>query len=264
MLTDSQIDQFNRAGAVTVDSPLTEQQMSAAAAVYDRVLPFVESDNAEQSRYRLSNACQFYDPELLDLIQHPFFETVAKQVLNAKSVNLYLAAMAHTHAEPGAEWSFDQHTDIQYCTSDLDGTPRRMVCSFFVWISDVNEQRAPLVLRPGSHRLIAEWREQDPDLKGVTPQVVGTKLADLPDLPFEEPQPVVANSGQVSVLTTGTIHGASRNVDTVPRKSLHITFTPEDVEILLPPRQVDLKKAYDKELRMRLRKDRVHIIPNRQ
>ena len=234
MLTDRQVEQFDEEGAVTVDSPLTADQLFSAVEVYDRLLPLTEAKDGERTRYRLGNACQFYDPGLLDLIQHPFFETVAKQVLNAKSVYFYLAAMAHTHPEPGAEWSFDQHTDIQYCTSDLDATPKRMVCSFFVWISDVNERRAPLVLRPGSHRLIAEWREQDPDLKGVTPQVVGTKLADLPGLPFEEPQPVVARSGQVSVLTTGTVHGASRNVDTVPRKSLHITFTPEDIEILLP------------------------------
>ena len=262
MLTDQQVRQFDQAGAGTVDSPLTSQQMSAAANAYDRLLPFQEPDPGEQARYRLGNACQFFDQELLNLIQHPFFEDVAKQVLNAQSAYLYLAAMAHTHPQPDAEWTFDQHTDIQYCLSDLNATPKRMVCSFFLWISDVNEKRAPLVLRPGSHRLIADWRESNPDLRGVTPQVVGTKLADLPNLPFEEPMPVCSRSGQVSVLTTSTVHGASLNVDTVPRKSLHISFTPEDVQVLLPPNQVDLKKSYDAFLRKHLRKDRQHIIPN--
>jgi hypothetical protein len=262
MLTDQQVEQFEQSGAVTVDSPLTSQQMTTAAEVYDRLLPFKDPEPGEQTRYRLGNACKFYDQELLDLIQHPFFEEVAQQVLRAKSVYFYLAAMAHTHPQPVAEWTFDQHTDVQYCLSDLNAIPKRMVCSFFLWISDVNNKRAPLVIRPGSHRLIAEWRENTPDLKGATPQVVGTKLVELPDLPFEDPAPVIAKSGQVSVLTTATVHGASLNVDTVPRKSLHLTFTPEDVQVLLPPRQVDLKRSYDNALRKRLRKDRLHIIPN--
>ena len=261
MLTDQQVEQFDQAGAVTVDSPLTRQQMSAATDAYDRLLPFKDPEPGEQARYRLGNACQFFDQELLDLIQHPFFEEIAKQVLRAKSVYFYLAAMAHTHPQPGAEWTFDQHTDVQYSLSDLNAIPKRMVCSFFLWISDVNNKRAPLVLRPGSHRLIADWREKNPDLKEVTPRVVGTKLTELPDLPFEEPAPVIAKSGQVSVLTTATVHGASLNVDTVPRKSLHITFTPEDVQVLLPPRQVELKRSFDVALRRRLRKDRLHIIP---
>ena len=170
MLTDQQVRQFDQAGAVTVDSPLTSQQMSAAANAYDRLLPFQEPEPGEQARYRLENACRFFDQELLNLIQHPFFEDVAKQVLNAQSAYFYLAAMAHTHPQPDAEWTFDQHTDVQYCLSDLNATPKRMVCSFFLWISDVNEKRAPLVLRPGSHRLIADWRESNPDLRGVTPR----------------------------------------------------------------------------------------------
>ena len=143
----------------------------------------------------------------------------------------------------------------------LRRTARRYVCC------DPRSTANTLVIvdaqqTPGSHRLIADWRESNPDLRGVTPQVVGTKLADLPNLPFEEPMPVVARSGQVSVLTTSTVHGASLNVDTVPRKSLHISFTPEDVQVLLPPNQVDLKKSYDAFLRKHLRKDRQHIIPN--
>ncbi|MDA0745353.1 MAG: phytanoyl-CoA dioxygenase family protein [bacterium] len=261
MLSAQEVKQFEDAGAVTVDSPLTEQQLAAASAAYDRLLPLAPPGESGQVRYRLGSTCEFYDPELLELIQHPFFEEVAKQVLRAKTVYFYLAAMAMTHPQPDAVWSYDQHTDIQYCLSDLDAVPKRMICSLFVWISDVNEKRAPMVFRPGSHRLIAAEREKDPELKGVTPQVVGTKMDRLPDLPYADPVPIVARAGQVSVLTTGMIHGASLNVDTVPRKALLITFTAEDVEILLPPAQVDLKKAYDLELRQRLRPDRVHIVP---
>ena len=28
-----------------------------------------------------------------------------------------------------------------------------MICSYFLWLTDVNERRAPMMVRPGSHRL---------------------------------------------------------------------------------------------------------------
>ncbi len=261
MITEQENQQFSEMGAVTIDTPLTQQQLTAASAVFDRLLPFSEPEAGEKPRYRVSTTCTFYEQELLDIIQHPFFEEIAKSVLRADEISFLQTAIVTTYPAPNTPFSFDQHVDIQYCLSDLDATPRRMVCSYFLWIDDVTEQRAPLMYRPGSHRLIAKDRESQPELKGIVPLVAGVSLAGLPALGYADPIPVVARAGQVTVLTTGMVHGASINVDTLPRKAMVITFTAADVEIGLPQNQAETKRAYDRELKKLLRPERVHIVP---
>jgi ectoine hydroxylase-related dioxygenase (phytanoyl-CoA dioxygenase family) len=204
--------------------------------------------------------CSYDDPELLEIIQHPFFEEVAKRALRADEVRFFQTAITTSYPQPDTRFSFDQHVDIQYCLSDLNAVPRRMICSYFLWISDVNERRAPMMVRPGSHWLIAEERERDPVLRNGAPRVAGASLAQLPALAYADPIPLVARAGQVSVLTTATVHGASVNVDTAPRKAMVITFTAAGVEIALPPDQAEQKRAYDQELRLRLRPERAHMV----
>jgi hypothetical protein len=260
MLTGQQIEQFVEAGAVTVDTPLTSQQIAAATATMDRLLPFQPATADRPARYRSSLTCSYDDDSLLDIIQHPFFEEVSQQALRADDVRLFQTAIVTAYPQPNTPWSFEQHVDIQYCLSDLDATPRRMICSFFLWLTDVNERRAPMMFRPGSHRLIGDHRERDPELRGVVPLVAPTTLAQLPALDYADPVPLLARAGQVSVLTTGAIHGASVNVDDTPRKGMVITFTAAGVEIGLPPGQAEQKRAYDQGLRDRLRPERRHIV----
>ena len=257
MITEQEIQQFSDLGAVTINTPLTQQQLTAASDVFDRLLP----GPGEKPRYRVSTTCTFYDPELLDIIQHPFFEEVAKRVLRADEVRFFQTAIVTTYPAPNTPFSFDQHVDVQYCLADLDATPRRMVCSYFLWIDDVTEKRAPLMYRPGSHRLIARERENQPELKGSAAHVEGVSLAKLPQLGYAAPIPVVARAGQTTVLTTAMVHGASINVDTLPRKAMVITFTAEGVEIGLPQNQADVKRDYDRKLKKRLRPERAHIVP---
>ena len=261
MITDRELQQFAEVGAVTIDTPLSQEQVEAAAAVFDRLLPFCEPKEVESPRFRLGATCSFYQAELLDIIQHPFFEDVAKRVLKADAVYFFQTAMAITYPQPNTPFSFDQHVDIQYCLADLEAIPRRMVCSYFLWISDVNERRAPLMYRPGSHIRIAAERQEDPDLKDAVPQVAGTSLNQLKDLQYTDPIPIVARAGQVSVLTTAMVHGASVNVDSLPRKVLVLTFTAKGVEIGLPANQAEAKQAYDRELRQHLLPERKHIVP---
>jgi ectoine hydroxylase-related dioxygenase (phytanoyl-CoA dioxygenase family) len=82
----------------------------------------------------------------------------------------------------------------------------------------------------------------------------------LPKLEYADAVPLTAKAGQVSVLTTATVHGASVNVDDQPRKSMVITFTAEGVDIGLKPHEVQQKRDYDAALRPLLRPERQHII----
>src|SRR5947209_1108880 len=260
MITDQQVQQFVDEGAVTIDTPLTPAQIAAAAAALDRRLPFTPASEGRPPRYRLQETCSYDDPELVEIIQHPFFEEVAKRALRAEEVRFFQTAIVTSYPEPGASYRFDQHVDIQYSLSDLNAVPRRMICSYFLWLTDVNERRAPLMFRPRSHWLIAEERERHPELRNAAPRVAGMSLAQLPALPYTEPVPLLARAGQVSVLTTGAVHGASVNLDMAPRQAIVLTFTPAGLEIGLPPDQAEQKHAYDRELRQRLRPERAHII----
>lgn len=117
-----------------------------------------------------------------------------------------------------------------------------------------------MMYRPGSHRLLATHWETQAELVGEIPRIIGIKLADLPELDYAEPQPLLAKAGQVSVLTTGMVHGASVHTGDIPRKALIITFHDADVTIGLPEVQEVTKREYDATLRRILPPERRHIV----
>ena len=260
MISDEEIQQFYARGAVTIDTSLTRAQIKAGAAAVDELLPWCQPGEGEQPRYRLGRTCDFFHPALLDLIQHPFFEEVAQRVLQARQVRFFQTALVVTYPQPDGTFSFYQHVDVQYCSANFQAVPRNIVCSYFLWLDDVNEKRAPLMYRPGSHQLLAAHRDADAKLRQAAPGVGGVMFDDLPDLPYTDPEPVVARAGQATVLTTALVHGASTNIDERPRKALVITFTAAEVEVGLPEEQAKTKKGYDAELKNRLRPERVHIV----
>jgi len=259
MITKEQIEQFDTKGAVTIDTPLTPDQLAAARKTFDQLLPQKE-DSSGKLRSRVGNTGNIFEQDLLDIIQSPFLEEVAKKVLRTQAITFFQTAIIKAYPEPDAEFSFSEHTDIQYCTSDFESIPRRVVCSYFLWLSDVNEKRAPMMHRPGSHLLIAQHRQNDPELVNAVPAVVGTPKDRLPDLPYADPLPVSATAGQVSVLTTAMVHGGSTNVDTETRYSFVITCHSKGVYIGLPESQAEAKMKYDRELKEHLRPDRRHLI----
>ncbi|MDA0838076.1 MAG: phytanoyl-CoA dioxygenase family protein [Planctomycetota bacterium] len=259
MITKEQVEQFDTQGAVTIDTPLTSDQLAAARRVFDELLPQADPSSGEL-RNRVGQTGNIFEQELLDILQSPFLEDVAKKVLRAEAVTFFQTAIIKAYPEPGAEFRFSEHTDIQYCSSDFESIPRRMVCSHFLWLNDVNEKRAPMMHRPGSHLLIARHRQNDPELAKAPPAVKGTSKEHLPDLPYSEPVPVTARAGQVSVLTTSMVHAGSTNVDKEPRYAFVITFHPRNFYIGLPESQAQAKIKYDRELQEHLRSDRRHLI----
>jgi hypothetical protein len=259
MINAEELSTFATQGAVTIDTPLTAEEIAAAGAAIDTLLPFKEAEPNQEQRFRYGATCNFYEPALIDLIQHPFFEAVAVKVLRADAIRFFQTAILATYPQPESEFRYDQHTDIQYRLEDWDQTPRRVVCSYFLWLTDVNERRAPMMHRPGSHQLVAAARSADPALKDATPGIQGIKMEDLPPA-YAAPQPVLARAGQVTVLTTSMVHGGSTNVDTQPRKVLVMTYTAAGVEIGLPENQAATKREYDARLQEILRAERAHLV----
>lgn len=260
MLTSTQVTEFLENGVVTIDTPFTSDEIASASNALERVAPLISPDATGQPRYRAGASC--LEAPFIDIVQHSFFEEVAKQVLNADEVRLFQTAAIVAYPQPDTPFSFDQHVDIQYCISDFRSTPRRVVCSFFLWLSDVSERRAPMMFRPGSHLLLAEENERRGAGEGEVRTVKGAALEQLPQLDYAPPIPLLARAGQVSVLTTSAVHGGSVNVDSTPRTAMIITFAAAGVGIGLPAQQAEQKRTHDATLRPLLRPERQHIIGN--
>lgn len=247
MLSPAQLDRYLDDGAVTVDGPWSPVQIDAARRAVDGRLP--PTDGHE----RLGETCSFYDAELIALIGDPFLEHVASQALGAADVVLFQTAITNVFPQIGLRWGFEQHVDIAYSQADWEAKPRRIICSFFVWLCDVTPERAPMMFRPGSHRLLATRRRRG------NPAVAGAAFESLPRRAYADPQPLTARAGQVTVCTTAAVHGSSLNVDREPRRALVVTFVARGVTIELPPAQVSERESYRRELARLLPPERRHI-----
>ena len=253
-LSKDEVQRFLDDGAITIDAPIAPESIRAGRAIIDARLPFVPPPSPSvPAEHRYGETCSFYESPLVDLIAHPFFEGVAKQVLAAHDVRLFQTAITIVHPQPDAKWGFEQHIDVRYREDHWRARPRQVVCTFFLWLCDVNERRAPMVHRPGSHRLLARN-----DRHGV-PRVAGVGFDRLPARNYAEPVPILARAGQVSVVTTALVHGSSINVDDEPRRALVMPYTARGVEIELPPDQATQRRLYLRTLADLLPADRRHI-----
>ncbi len=255
-MTQNELREFDEIGFVTIDTPLTAAQVAAAAEAMDRLLPF---DGANP---RPSKTCDFFDSALVEVLEHPFFEEVAKEVLLAERIYFFQDAIQLAYPEPAKPFSFWQHVDMQYRTDDFEAVPRNILCSFFLWLSDVDETTAPMMVRPGSHLVLAKLNQQKPAEGGYCPRVAPTMMSDLPRLDFADPVPITARAGQVSVVTTSTVHGASVNVGNRPRRNFVFTFHSVQTKIGLSESEEKQKREYHCKLRPCLRTERAYIIPN--
>ena len=252
-ISDDDVQRFLDTGAITVDTPLSPEAIRAGASVVDARLPFTPAGPNTPANYRFGETCSFFDRPLIELIEQPFFEAAAKRILDASEVRIFQTAITIVYPQPGASWGFEQHVDVRYREDDWRARPRRVVCTFFLWLSDVNVRRAPMVCRPGSHRMLAREGGRG------HPQVAGVGLDALPPTDYGEPTPILARAGQVSVVTTGMVHGSSINVDDEPRRALVMPYIARGVRIDLPVEQEIERRRYLRTLAEHLSPRRRHL-----
>lgn len=278
-LTDGQVASFERDGVITLDTPVPKALIAEASKSMDEMFPLsfdkrnLPGEKPERYRVGINEPTE---DVFVQILQNPFFEHLACQMLRAESVHLVSIALRNTHPEPGAEFSFKEHTDMSLSLKDLSATPRRMAVSLFLWLNDVNKERAPLMVRPGSHRRIAEimgdnpryihrsWDPDDyinvPDEMSL-PLYVPTGPNDWPKAEFDDPIPCVARAGQVTVLNPAVIHAASTNIGHGNRQSMHIDMWPADVEIGETKNRRINREKYMGKLRTILPRERHSILP---
>ncbi len=118
-MTDAELAEYEENGAVTIDGPLSDEELDRAEAAWDRI-----KANGEKP---------YDDPDYVDVVQHPYFEEVAKKVLRAESVHLWWGLSPHERPpwnkpfdSARDQWGNGCHVDIQATWEDFQATPRRM------------------------------------------------------------------------------------------------------------------------------------------
>jgi hypothetical protein len=272
MITDAQLAEYEEQGVVTIDGPLSTEELDKAEAAWDRL----KADGGKP----------YDDPDYVDVIQHPYFEEVAKKVLRAESVHLWWGLAPHERPpwtkpfdSAHDQWAGGSHVDIQATWEDFQATPRRMRAELWFWVNEVPKDRGAMRILPGSHRPIMEhWSKiLTPEHKKMLPRVHGIRsnpkegsaaypehLPDLLDTPWleQEPVPCTAKRGQILVLCSGGLHSAWQNKDSVPRKGMGTSWVANGVPCGLPKPQREDVLAYHKALRPKLRPERAHITPD--
>ncbi|HCL27214.1 MAG TPA: hypothetical protein DIC52_02110 [Candidatus Latescibacteria bacterium] len=271
--TDAQLAQYEERGAVTIDTPFTTEQLDKAEAAWDRL--------------KQSGQPPYEDPDYIDVVQHPYFEEVAKKLLRAEAVHLWWGLAPHErgpveppYASLRDQWAKGCHVDIQATMEDFSATPRRMRAELWFWLNDVPVNRGAMRILEGSHRPIMEhWsRVLTPEHKAMLPRVHGLRPApvaetalacpehvpELSSTPWveQEPTAAVARRGQVLILCSSGLHSAWANQDSVPRKAMGTSWVASDVRCGLPKNQRDAVMDFFPRLRSKLSPERAHIVPD--
>lgn len=250
IITPAITDAFIQRGLALVDALLPRDVIDAAAASFAQLYrdhPSRHTGIIEQP----TGAC------IEALYQHPALETAAKSILGADAVDLVHSAALHTL--PGeAPWGYDpasEHVDIQFNRDDWLQTPRRIIVTFMVFMDDIPADRAPTVVRPGSHLQIAQHWGSRPAFQDHP-----VRIADLPNLPYAEPVPIVGRVGQVAISSTAVIHAGSRNASDRARQMLFVYFTPRGLNLRFNVDREHLRVAFLRGLAERFAPERAHLV----
>ena len=270
-LTDAELNQYQDEGAVIIDTPFTEEELDKAEAAWDRLTQ--------------SGAPPYEDPDYVNLVQHPFLESVAKKILRAQSVHLWWGIKPHDRAPSKPpfdsvrdQWTGRYHTDIQATWEDFDATPRRMRAELWLWVNDVPKDRGAMRVLPGSHKpILQHWSKVlTPEQKAQLPRVHGMRPDPTEKSPAypegvpqvgdvlwadQEPIPQVARRGQMLIFCSTTLHAAWQNEDSVSRKAMTTSWVADGVSCGLPKNQRDGVIEFFPQLRKKLKPERQHIVP---
>ena len=273
MFTDAQLEQYEKHGAVTIDSPFTTEQLDRAEAAWDRL-----KQNGDEP---------YEEPGYVEVIQHPYFEEVAKKLLRANAVHLWWGLAPHERAPTNPpytnsrdQWARGCHVEIQATLEDFEATPRRRRAELRCWLNDEPADHGAMRILPGSHRAImkhwsrvlsSEHKAQLPRVHGLRPAPVSENapafpeyIPDIDELPWIEHQPVpaVARRGQILILCSAGLHSAWQNENTISRKAMGTSWVATGISCGLPKNQRNAVMSFFPKLRNKLRPERAHIVPD--
>ena len=282
----SQESKFAKNGVVTIRTPFTTSEIEALSELCDRLTPFkgYKQDSSgnlahvgmpdttfAQHGARV-NHIGTIDEALIPILENPFLEHIAKLTLNAsKGVLLFQTQLLTSYKHQKTSPYHDRHADMAATISDMNATPRRMSVFFILWLTDVSFEQAPLIVYPGSHRILGSLLERyDANVKAMLPYFehdFSYGLFDFANIKKDvgftlKRQWVHAEPGALAILNPVLTHGISRNLTDTPRKMLLMKFMPENFErtIKMPQWIYRGFRRYNDELRNLLSPNRTAIV----
>ena len=248
MLTPRLLSRFETEGLVTFDGPFSPEQIAAANSAVDDIFP-------EDEEFFIG--CAIYEPGLLALVESPFFEDLAKQVLRTDSVELASVALRKTLPKPDEEFRYEWwHVDFKCSSEDLQASPRRTLCSCLVWLTEVTEDTFPFYFRPGSHLQVARHTDLHPESD------THEYHQEAPDLPYSDPVAVLASAGQVSLVAGPLVHSGSVTPGQRQRRVLFVEYKARGTDFEYYGQVSDLMQTYLESLRDYLDPSRLHVLPS--
>ena len=247
LVSDQHIEEYIQTGASIVDGLLPPEIIDGAAKAMDEL--YASSEDQTGIKGYIS------DPGFVNLFQHPNLEAAAKRILGCDAVHMLSSATLHTEPD-GNPWSYNpdsEHVDIQYTAKDWLQTPRQIIITFMIFLDDITEDRAPTLVRPGSHLQIAEYNGEE------AYQENPVFLRDLPDLDYADPVPLCGKKGQVAVSTTALVHAGSSNASDKPRKMLFAVFAATEINPPFNAPRIDKRIAWLEDLERKFDPDRRHL-----
>ena len=225
-ISDAQLAEFTARGYVTIDSPFTPAQLRAAIETLDAITTHDPNQGFEEEgpdgrmrptgnhrshpnlRGGLSRAENF-SQALLDLMQHPWQEQVARRVLRSSDVVLTNGVSVYSYPEPEPPEAYTFHIDEKATREEMAATPFGRTASLWLWLTDVTPDTGPLMVHPGSHFTLADARQREPwpwpEGQGMPAHKLPPGLLEL----LEPAEPILARAGQVTLFNYATLHSAS-------------------------------------------------------
>lgn len=220
MLTDRQLDQYQKDGVIVVPDvfdgatlerlrAVISQLVAKAAGVtqHTEVYDLEPSHTPEQPRVRRIKTPHKWHPIFLELAKHPKLTSILRSLLGA-NVRLHGSKlnMKLPHCGAAVEW----HQDWAFYPHTNDD-----ILAVGVMLDDIEDDNGPMLALPGTHRVDKVWdHHQDGRFCGA----MDPKAA--PDLDFSQAIACTGKAGSCSFHHVRLVHGSSQNFSDKSRQLL--------------------------------------------
>ena len=218
MLTDAQLDVYQKDGVLVVENVFDQATLDRLRAViaefvagaanvkdHSEVYDLEPSHTPEQPRVRRIKTPHKLHPVFLEMVKHPKLTSILRAILGP-NVRLHGSKlnMKLPHCGAAVEW----HQDWAFYPHTNDD-----VLAIGIMIDDIDDDNGPLLALPGTHRVDKVWdHHQDGRFCGAMDP------AATPDLDYSKAIACTGKSGSCSFHHVRLVHGSSQNNSDKPRQ----------------------------------------------
>ena len=231
MLTQAQIEAYDRVGAIVVPDVLSPEEVADLRRVtddfverarhvakHDDIYDLEDSHTPEAPRVRRIKAPHLHDPAYAGLVRHPNI-IAALQSLWGPDIRFDTAKLNMKSAGYGAavewhqDWAFYPHTN-----DDL--------AAVGVMMDDMELENGPLMIIPGTHK----GPVFDHHYEG---KFCGAMDPARKEVDYAAAVPLTGRAGSITIHHVRAVHGSAPNLSAKPRRLLLFQFRAADAWPLL-------------------------------